>query len=376
MSTMGPRIVAEIGTSHEGNISHARELIYAAREAGADMAKFQFVLAREILHPRSGNVDLPAGAIPLYERFQELERPAEFYAQLIEICEEAEIQFLCTPFGIESARILRRLGVDELKIASPELNHHPLLRVVGAMGAAIILSSGVSTIADLAESVDIVRAAGARRITILHCITAYPAPEEEYNLRAIQSISKVFGVPVGVSDHSLDPVLVPALAALAGATMIEKHITLKRNNHGLDDAIALEPTDFARMVREVRAISGQIRQGHGDPVETRRRELAITEELSRRYGAERVQTVLGSGVKHLAPSEQRNYGQTNRSIHAMHDLAPGTIITEDNAAILRSEKNLTPGLHPRYWDIVLGKRVHRGIRAGEGLSWPDLFSMH
>lgn len=364
-----PRIVAEIGTSHNGDLDHARDLIHAARDAGADMAKFQFVLADEILHPKAGNVELPAGAVPLYERFQELERPAEFYVRLMELCEEAGIQFLCTPFGVESARILRRLGVQEFKIASPELNHLPLLRTVAGMHAGIILSSGVSTVADLAESLDIVRAGGARKITVLHCITAYPAPEEEYNLRAIPAISRVFGVPVGVSDHSLDPVLVPALATVTGATMIEKHITLRRSDHGLDDAIALEPGDFARMVREVRAISGQLRQGFGDPIESRRREVAITEELSRRYGEARVQAVLGTGVKHLAPSEQRNYGRTNRSIHAVVDIERGEALTERNAAILRSEKNLSPGLHPRYWDVILGKPLKGSVRAGDGINW-------
>lgn len=369
-----PRIVAEIGTSHEGNIDHARDLIHAARDAGADTAKFQLVLADEILHPRAGNVDLPLGAVPLYERFQELERPAEFYVRLMTLCEEAGIHFLCTPFGIESARTLRRLGAQELKVASPELNHLPLLRTIASMGTAIILSSGVSTVADLAESLDVVRLAGARKITVLHCITSYPAPEEEYNLKAIPSMSNLFGVPVGVSDHSLDPVIVPALATLMGATMIEKHITLRKSAHGLDDAIALEPEAFARMAREVRAIAGQLKQGENDPVELRRRQVAIREELSRRYGSDRITAVLGNGVKHLAPSEQRNYGRTNRSILALTDINPGETITGENSAILRSEKNLTPGLHPRYWDVILGRRALRAVRAGEGISWQDLLT--
>lgn len=369
-----PRIIAEIGTSHGGDLKRARELIAAAADAGADMAKFQLVRADEILHPRTGTVDLPAGAVPLYERFRELERPVEFYARLMELCDEANIRFLCTPFGIESARILRRLGVKELKIASPELNHLPLLRAAAGMRVPIILSSGVSTVADLAESLDLVRSAGARSVTVLHCITAYPAPEEEYNLRAIPAISRVFGVPAGVSDHSLDPVLVPALATLTGATIIEKHITLDRCDAGLDDPIALEPTEFRRMVREIRAVAGQLQQGGEDSVERSRRELAITQELSARYGENRVQAVLGTGVKHLAPSEQRNYGHTNRSIHAVRNLQAGELFSEENCAILRSEKNLKPGLHPRYWEIVQGKTVRMPVSAGEGITWAEVLS--
>lgn len=367
-----PRIIAEIGTAHGGDLSLARELIQAAAEAGADLAKFQMVLADELLHPRAGSVSLPGGTVPLYERFRELERPAEFYARLMELCEESGIQFLCTPFGLESARILRRLGMQEYKIASPELNHLPLLRFIAAMGVPMILSSGVSTVADLAESIDAVRVAGARSITLLHCITSYPAPEEEYNLRAIPAISRIFGVPAGVSDHSLDPVLVPVLATVTGASMIEKHITLSRKNSGLDDAIALEPREFTGMVQEVRAVAEELLEGRDDPVELRRRQVAITRELSHRYGEERVQTVLGSGVKHLAPSEQRNYGYTNRSIHAVERLRPGDIISGENAAILRSERNLTPGLHPRYWDVILGTPIAQEVSPGEGILWSHL----
>lgn len=369
-----PVIVAEIGTAHEGDLQRARDLIHAARDAGADMAKFQLVFAREILHQNAGSVDLPAGPIPLYERFQELERPISFYQDLQRLCQEAGIQFLCTPFGLESAGILRSMAVDSIKIASPELNFHPLLREVAGYGIPLILSTGVATIGDIAESLEVIHGGVERNVTLLHCVTAYPAPEEDYNVRVIPALANLLGVPVGISDHSVDPVLVPALATTEGATMIEKHITLAGSADGLDDAISLQPEQFAHMVRRVRAISAQLRDVAQDPVERRRLRLTLQAELADEYGTSRVEAVLGTGIKSLAKSEARNYGFTNRSIHGVTEIPAGTVLTEENTAILRTEKNLKPGLHPRYWQQICGVKTTNPIAAGQGITWEDVFS--
>ena len=370
---IAPRIVAEIGTAHGGDLTRARELISAAREAGADTAKFQLVRADEILHPQAGSVELPGGSVPLYERFQELERSEEFYADLQGACEAAGLTFLCTPFGIGSARLLRHLSVPEYKIASPELNHIPLLREIGSYQKPIILSAGVATVRDVAEALSALP--GKQSVTVLQCITAYPAPEEEYNLRVIPALRDTFGVPVGVSDHSMDPILVPALATLQGSSMIEKHITLSRGDAGLDDPIALEPEQFQTMVKTVRHIATEL----GDAARTgaleyHRRWMDHDRGLKEQFGAARVEKVLGSGVKGLAPSEERNYGFTNRSIHAIHDLDAGQVLREDNIAILRTEKNLSPGLHPRYWETILGRRTTRDVPNGQGVTWRHLLS--
>lgn len=363
-----PRIIAEIGTSHGGDPAHARQLISAAKRAGADTAKFQLVRADEILYAATGSVDLPGGAVSLYERFRDIERPESFYRDLMEHCRAEGIRFLCTPFGVHSARALAHMGVTEIKIASPELNHTPLLREVASYRIPLLLSTGVSTLGDIAEALRITYHATA--VQLLHCITAYPAPEEEYNLRLIPALRDLTGVPVGVSDHSLDPVLVPALATLMGASAIEKHITLSQNGDGLDDAIALEPDDFALMSARVNAIAEQLQRAAADgPVAVRSTELEIETRLRNHYGAARVARVLGSGVKDLAPSESRNYGYSNRSIHAVRDLPAGTVLDHENLAVLRTERNLTPGMHPRYWDTVLGSRLSRAIAAGDGLNW-------
>lgn len=367
------RIIAEIGTAHGGDLVRARELIHAAAESGADTAKFQLVRADEILHPLSGNVMLPGGAIPLYERFRELERDEEFYAELLEECRSAGISFLCTPFGIGSARMLKRLNVDTIKIASPELNHFPLLKEVRSYGIPLILSAGIATLADIAETVSFLGESALP--TLLHCITAYPAPEEEYNLKLIPHLSSLLGIPVGLSDHSMDPVLVPSLAALSGASIIEKHITLSRKDRGLDDPIALEPRCFREMVDEVGKINDTLLEAESiGPVELREREITLHKEIRKQYGDKRVLRVLGTGKKDLAPSEQRNYGFTNRSIHALHNLSPGEKLSSENCAILRSEKNLSPGLHPRFWEVLMGRSVTEPLEAGQGIRWDHLLS--
>lgn len=365
-----PLIIAEIGTAHRGDLGRARELISAAAEAGADCAKFQWVITDEILHPATGSVRLPGGDIDLYSRFRSLEQPPAFFAQLKQLCADARISFLCTPFGPGSAAGLADLGVERYKIASPELNHLPLLRQVAAYGKPMILSTGVSTLADIERACSV---CATVEVTLLHCITAYPAREEEYNLAVIPHMAALFGVPVGVSDHSLDPILVPALATALGAAAIEKHITLSRSDPGLDDPIALVPDDFAEMVRAVRrGAADHASRLPGSECPPGTACPPGTEWLIERYGESRVTTVMGSGKKTLAPGEAANHGRSNRSIRAVRDIAAGAQVTAADVALLRSEHNLEPGLPPWALDTVVGSQTTRAVADGTGLSWSDL----
>lgn len=357
-------IVAEIGTAHGGDLAQADELIHAARESGADCAKFQYVIADEIVHRRTPEVDLPGGPTPLWERFHALERPPDFYASLQALCRKRGIDFLCTPFGVESARALRELRPDRLKIASPELNHTVLLEEVARYGIPLIVSTGVSLLADIEYALSIV---GRPDTTILHCITAYPAPEEEYNLRVIASLAGVFGVDVGLSDHSGDPNLVPGLAVTLGATVVEKHFTLSREGRGLDDPIAMNPTMFTQMCATIRRIDA-IRSL--DPASGPDKVIA---EFEAEYGAERVATVLGDGVKRLAPREAASYATTRRSLLAVGDLAAGHTLAEGEVAALRSER-LEPGMEPRFAGEITGARLARDVPAGGAITWDALLA--
>ncbi len=349
-------LIAELGTSHQGERSRARELIDAAAGAGADCIKFQLVHADEILHPLSGIVDLPTGKVALYEQFRALEKAVGFYEDLKTYTETKGVLFLCSPFGLKSARQLKSIGVKALKIASPELNHFPLLEEVAGYGIPVFLSTGVSTLGDIERALLIT---GRSNVILMHCVTFYPAPEEEYNLNVLAGLRSVLGVETGVSDHSLDPVLVPALASVSGACAIEKHFTLTRAGDGLDDPIALEPEDFRRMARTVREAE---RLG---PSEART-------ALELEHGAERVKAVMGTGVKELAPSERANYTRTNRSIHALRQIARGARIGAADVAILRTEKVLRPGIAPEFMGIVVGAIARRTIPPGEGVEWADI----
>jgi len=356
---INPLIIAELGTAHGGDLSRAKDMAAAAAEAGAACVKLQMVFAGEILHPNTGEVALPGGKIRLYDRFRQLEMPLEFYAEVKEYVESRGLLFLCTPFGLKSAQMLRTLQPKIVKIASPELNFTALLREVAAWGLPVLLSTGVSTLGDIEEAVEILDNGHLGDCTLLHCVTAYPAPETDYNLRVLRSLAAVFGAPVGVSDHSLDPELVPALAVSQGAAVIEKHFCLSRGDPGLDDPIALPPPQFARMVAAIRQAAAW------GPEQT-------IANLSRERGAAVVEAVLGSGVKTLAPSEKENYTRTNRSIHALRDIEPGETLTEKDFAVLRTEKILRPGLAPSWAAALCGRTARQFIPEGEGIRFEDV----
>ena len=364
-------IIAEIGTSHEGSAEKARALVDAAADSGADTIKFQWVYADEILHPKTGFVKLPTGDIPLYERFRQLECVPSFYKEMLDYVHSKGCKFCCSPFGLRSLRELLELKPDFVKIASPELNHFPMLKAlaeyrkkVGVEEVPVILSSGVSRKEDIKNAIDIV---GRENVSLLHCITSYPAPEEEYNIKVISSLKKEFSIETGLSDHSLDPVLVPVLSVACGGTVIEKHITLSRQTKGLDDPVALEPEAFALMVHTVHQTEATFRH-YGEVVGMER----TIEQLSEQYGRERVIAVLGDGIKRLAPAEEANYGRTNRSLHFMHDMKAGQIIDQNDVAVLRTEKILTPGLTPDWLDKVIGAKLARDVEDGAGVQKEDL----
>ncbi|MBN1412007.1 MAG: N-acetylneuraminate synthase family protein [Spirochaetales bacterium] len=349
-------IIAEIGTSHQGDLAKAVDLIKAAKDAGADCVKFQLVFADEIIHPGAGLVDLPSGNIDLYSQFKKLEIDLLFLRELKGQTEKYGLLFLCTPFGIKSSRILHDLGVTVFKIASPELNHVPLIKEIAGYNLPVLLSTGVSTLADIEKAVHFFP---REKVTLLHCITAYPAPETEYNLKLLKNFSAIFGVPVGVSDHSMDPVLVPALSVIMGGGVVEKHFTLSRLDSGLDDPIALEPDQFNAMVTEIREAEKLSPEDAMDG-------------MRNRFGSEKIEAVLGDGIKKIPPSEKANYGFTNRSIHALCKLHKDDILSIKNCAVLRSEKNLKPGMHPEFFELILGKKVRRTIDAGQGIVFEDL----
>lgn len=367
-------IIAEIGTSHGGSFEKAKQLIDEAADCGADAVKFQWVYADEILHPETGMVKLPGGEVRLYDRFKSLEVNPEFFAGCLSYAHTRGVKFVCSPFGLKSLRELLAIHPDAVKIASPELNHFPLLtaladyrivqKAVGDPVMPVIVSTGVSKLADIEKALSVL---GTEQVTLLHCITSYPAPETEYNVRLVRTLHGIFGVPCGISDHSLDPVLVPALAAAMGSVMTEKHITLSRSTEGLDDPVALEGEQFALMVHVLHQCGAALNR-YGP----KRGEHEIIGQMRESYGKEKVAAVLGNGVKHLAHAEENNYGRTNRSLHFMRAMKAGDAINDGDIAVLRTEKVLTPGISPEYQELLHGAVLSRDVQSGEGVKWEDV----
>ncbi|MBO4507160.1 MAG: N-acetylneuraminate synthase family protein [Spirochaetaceae bacterium] len=361
-------IIAEIGTSHGGSLEKAYELIDAAKNAGADCAKFQWIYADEILHPKTGYVQLPTGSISLYERFKSLEQPISFYLSVQRYTKQKGLDFGCSPFGIKSLRRLYALKPDLIKIASPELNHYPMLKELARLETClfsrripVVLSSGVSLMTDIEKALKILKplysSTGKHRlppVSLLHCITCYPAPETEYNLSLISTLSKKLGIQTGVSDHSLDPLLVPLISVAAGGRIIEKHITLSKETDGLDDPVALTPDQFSLMTTKVR----ELEQLDHD---------MVIAELYDMFGEDTIEAIMGDGEKKLAPSEEQNYTRTNRSIHVMGDMKAGQRIRKKDISVLRTEKILTPGMSPEFFHDIIGKRLKTDVTAGSGL---------
>lgn len=369
-----PMIIAEIGTAHQGSFEKACQLIDAAKKAGADCVKFQWVYAHEILHPDTGFVQLPTGNIPLYDRFKELEVPPEFFARCRDYARRQGLLFMCSPFGIQSLEELWALQPDAIKIASPEVNHYPMLKrlmeletAAGTKGTIpVVISSGVSKLEDIRKAMDILSPLKTAAITsefpplsLLHCITSYPAPETEYNLAVLATLEETFGVPCGVSDHSLDPRVVPATCLAAGGFAIEKHITLSKETDGLDDPVALTTQQFAEMVSYCHFMAD---------LEPEAQIYALNED----FGEDYIEEVLGSGKKELAPAEEANYGRTNRSIHVMHAMKKGDVITKESVGVLRTEKVLTVGMSPEFYDDIMGRTLTCDLTAGAGLLWEHL----
>lgn len=354
--------IAEIGSAHAGSFDRARALIDAAADAAAAAVKFQLIYAHEILHPLTGAVRLPSGAVSLYQRFEELEVPLSFYAQCFNHARSRGMLVGISPFGPRSATEALALKPDFLKVASPELNYPTLISTLAAAELPLILSSGVCLLKEIEGAL-----AQCRQYTkqgsshaLLHCITAYPAPETEYNLALLPALATIFNINVGVSDHSVDPLLVPLLARAHGACIVEKHICLSRTDAGLDDSIALDPADFRTMTAALNSCA-------------RRSPSQIISFLHERgYSPHVVRAVIGSGEKVLAPSERAHYQKSNRSLHYLHAYPRGTVLQKENLVIVRSEANLSAGEAPEHANLFVGAVLQRSVHAGDGARFGDI----
>lgn len=330
-------VIAEAGVNHNGSIDLALRLVEEARQAGADAVKFQTFRAERLVSRSAQKAQYQKrntdGADTQFEMLERLELSDDDHRTLLAHCRMAGITFLSSPFDEESADLLDELGVEAFKIPSGELTNLALLRHLADKGRPLILSTGMATLAEVGEAVDVIVASGNRQLSLLHCLTEYPAPFAEVNLRAMLTLKDAFGFPVGYSDHT--PGLEIAIAAVAlGASIIEKHFTLSRDLPGPDHRSSLEPSELAQMVEAIR----------------------------------NVEQALGDGVKSPAPCELKNIPIARKSVVAERDFAAGERLTRQNVAIKRPGD----GIQPRDLEKVVGRTVAVDIKAGDVVTWEDL----
>ncbi|OGC04168.1 hypothetical protein A2276_06110 [candidate division WOR-1 bacterium RIFOXYA12_FULL_43_27] len=351
-------IIAEAGSNHDGKLDQAKRLIEIAADAGVDAVKFQLFKAEELYPKNCGKVDTPAGKIDLYKALKKMELPGDWLRELKKYSEKCGLIFLCAPFSEKAALELNNIDIDAFKIASPELSHLPLLRYVASFGKLMIISTGISKMADIEEAIEACRSAGNNNIVLMHCVTAYPAPLKDCNLNVIATMKMAFGLPVGFSDHTEDPLAAPVVSLLAGCNLIEKHFTPNKKLPGPDHPFALEPNELKAMVKGIRKV---------EAFDKNQQYLAIM----KMYGEKKVMMMLGLGIKTIASSEKDLAACDRRSIRAINKISKHERFTPKNLGILRSERNLKLGIHPRYWDILIGKKAVKCIPAGKEIVWKD-----
>jgi N,N'-diacetyllegionaminate synthase len=330
-------VVAEAGVNHNGDLELARRLIDAAQAAGADAVKFQTFRSEALVsrhapkaaYQRATTGDDQSQA----EMLAHLELTLEQHVELRDHCAKRGIVFFSTPFDEPSVEALAELGVALFKVPSGEIINLPLLARIASKGKPLIVSTGMSTLEEVAAAVDAIRAAGDPPVALLHCVSAYPAPVEEMNLRAMETLRDRFGCPVGLSDHTLG--IAVALGAVArGAAIVEKHVTLDKTLPGPDHRASLEPDELAELVRGIRTI----------------------------------EAALGDGRKRPMPSEADVRQVARKSLVAARRLRAGEALTAESVAIKRPGT----GIPPSALASVLGRRVRLDVAPDEVLDWPML----
>ncbi len=325
-------IIAEAGVNHNGDYGRAVEMVHAAKRAGADYVKFQTAVPELVISSVAPKAEYQKETTGEGESQLDMCRKIhlrlEDYAPLKALCDEVGIGFMSTPFDLVSIDCLDALKMDYWKIPSGEITNLPYLRKIGAKGERVILSTGMSELYEIEAALDVLEKAGTDRekVILLHCNTQYPTPMEDVNLRAMDSLRSLGVGGVGYSDHTVG-IEVPVAAVALGATVIEKHFTLDKALPGPDHKASLEPGELAAMVSAIRNI----------------------------------EQALGTGEKHVSPSERANMEVARKSIVASRDIEAGEVFTVENIAVKRPGN----GVSPMLWDSVIGKQSPRDFRADE-----------
>jgi pseudaminic acid synthase len=328
-----PYVIAEMSANHNHDISLAKNIIYAAKESGADCIKFQtYTPDTMTLNSNKEYFKIKDGTWKgnnLYDLYKKAYMPWEWQKELKKECEKLGIDFLSTPFDKTSVDFLENLDVEFYKIASFEIVDIPLIRYIASKKKPIIMSTGMSTLKEIQDAVDTIESQGNKNYALLKCSSAYPSVSRDMNLICINDLKKIFNKPVGLSDHTLGD-LAAIIATSLGASIIEKHFCLTRNIKTPDSSFSMEPKELKNMIKKIKEVKlalGDISYG---PTENEKKSLSF-----------------------------------RRSIFVTKDIKKGEIFSEENIRIIRPSN----GIEPKYFEKIIGKKASVDIKASEPLDW-------
>ena len=330
-------IIAEIGVNHNGNIALAKKLVEAAKKAGADAVKFQTFKAATLVSPGTPKVHYQLNTSSVdethYEMLKRLELSKQAHLDLAAYCQVLEIDFISTPYDIQSAGFLAEIGVRFFKTASADLVDLPLQRFIAATGKPAIIATGMATLGEVERVVNIYLEEGNSNVVLLHAVSNYPCSDESLNLRVMYTLAKAFSLPVGFSDHS-EGYLGAVLSIAMGAKVIEKHFTLDKSMAGPDHKASSTPLEFAELVRNVR----------------------------------RAEQMLGSARKICQPEERQMAMVSRKSLTLTRDMQAGEALTDVDIQLMRPGTGVGASFMPRF----VGQQVRIKLNAGHQLRWSDI----
>ena len=327
-------IVAEVSANHNQDYNRAVEIIHAAAEAGADAVKLQTYTADTITIDCDDDCfQIKEGTIwdgtTLYKLYSEAYTPWEWQPRLIEEAKKLKLECFSSPFDLTSVDFLSKLDMPAYKIASYEINDIPMIRKIAALHKPMIFATGIAYPEDIALALDTCRAQGNEDIILLKCVSTYPTPYEDVNLRIIPTLAGTYDCITGISDHTMGSIVSAGAVAL-GAKMVEKHLTLRRADGGPDGAFSMEPEEFAAMVRDIRT-------------------------LEKALGTE----------EYVLTDTQKLEHNGSRSLFVVKDIKAGEVLTPDNIRSIRPGI----GMHTKHYEEVLGRHAKSDLKKGTPLQW-------
>jgi len=327
-------VIAEMSGNHNMDFNRAVKILEAAKDAGADAIKLQTYTADTItLDCDDECFQITQGTLwdgtTLHKLYEKAYTPWEWQPKLQKMATDMGLDFFSSPFDFSSVDFLQNMNVPAYKIASFEITDIPLIRKVAKIGKPVIISTGIATLADIELAVNTCKAEGNNQIILLKCVSAYPTPYEDINLRTMVNLADTFDCIVGLSDHTMGDTVAVASVAM-GAKVVEKHLTLSRADGGVDSAFSMEPPEVKQMVESIRIVEKAMGK--------------VTYELTEKQKRER---------------------EHARSLFIAQDMKAGEVLNESNMRSVRPAN----GLHTKYYDELLGKRVNRDVKLGTPLSW-------